>query len=196
MTEHVFKGGHDFLEQQFVEIDAKEELVEESVFDRCRFVKCNLGSASFRRCRFIDCIFEECDLSNLQVQGASFRDVAFRSCKAVGINWTNCSAIDRLTFDKTVLSYAIFGGLDLKKSLFKESVAREADFSDADLTESDCRGTDFKGARFANTNLTKADLRGARNYTIRVAENKVKKAKFSLPEATLLLYGLDIEIEE
>lgn len=45
-------------------------------------------------------------------------------------------------------------------------------------------------------NLTKADLRQAKNYSIRPDSNKIKKAKFSLPEAMLLLYGLDIELEE
>ncbi len=55
---------------------------------------------------------------------------------------------------------------------------------------------DFAGARFSTTNLSKADFRGATNYSIRPDNNKLKKAKFSLPEATLLLYGLDIELEE
>ena len=75
-------------------------------------------------------------------------------------------------------------------------VAREVDFAETNFSETNLRGTDFTAARFANTNLTKADLRQAKNYSIRPDSNKIKKAKFSLPEAMLLLYGLDIELEE
>jgi fluoroquinolone resistance protein len=95
-----------------------------------------------------------------------------------------------------VLSYANFSGLDLRKSSLKDCVAREADFAETDLEGADLRGTDFTGARFTKTNLVKADLRHARSYAIRPGDNKIRKAKFSLPEATLLLYGLDIELEE
>lgn len=86
--------------------------------------------------------------------------------------------------------------MDLRKSLMHNCVAREADFAETNFSEAKLCGTDLTAARFANTNLTKADLRQAKNYSIRPDSNKIKKAKFSLPEAMLLLYGLDIELEE
>jgi len=41
-----------------------------------------------------------------------------------------------------------------------------------------------------------ADLRFARNYQIDPSQNKVHKARFSLPEAMSLLYSMDIDLDE
>jgi uncharacterized protein YjbI with pentapeptide repeats len=186
----------DFFEQAFESISDKGLVCEESHFEHCAFLNCNLSGSVFKRCKFIDCVFDHCDLSNLQIHGATFRSCTFKDCKLVGINWANSTAVAHLGFERSVVSYAVFSGLDLRKSALKNCVAREADFADTNLSEVDCRGTDFAGARFSNTNLAKADFRGAINYAIRPDDNKLKKTKFSLPEATLLLHGLDIELEE
>jgi len=49
---------------------------------------------------------------------------------------------------------------------------------------------------FFNPNLTRADWRGARNYALRPIDNTLKKARFALPEAIALLYGLDLELDD
>jgi uncharacterized protein YjbI with pentapeptide repeats len=186
----------DYFEQTFEALDRKGSLVEGKQFENCIFKKCNFSGTDFRRCRFLDCTFEHCDMSNLKVQGASFRSNLFKDCKMVGFNWSHTSSVSHLNFEKCRLDFSVFAGLDLRKSSLLHCVAKEADFSETNLSETDCRGTDFSGARFANSNLTKADFRQAINYSIRPGENKLKKARFSLPEATLLLYGLDIVLEE
>ena len=48
---------------------------------------------------------------------------------------------------------------------------------------------------FYRTNLTEANFRHAYNYAIDFRSNMLKKTKFSLPEATSLLGGLDIILE-
>lgn len=196
MTEVSLTSHEDYSDCVFDSVNGKDLAIEDSQFENCSFSKCNFGGAAFKRCKFIDCTFEDCDLSNLQIHGATFRSATFKNCKVVGVNWGNATTITHLNFHASVISYAVFSGLDLRKSTIKNSVARETDFAETNLSEVDCSGTDFSGARFSNTNLMKADFRGATNYTIRPDENKLKKAKFSLPEATLLLYGLDIVLEE
>ena len=69
------------------------------------------------------------------------------------------------------------------------------DFSDCNLTEADFAGTDLESARFSNCDLTLANFKEARNYYIDIQHNKVKKTKFSLPEALRLLDAFDIEVE-
>lgn len=86
-------------------------------------------------------------------------------------------------------------GLNLKGIKIVECVAREVNFSDTNLTKADLRSTDFSGSRFINTDLTSADFSNATNYSINPAHNKLKKTKFTLPEAMSLLYGLDIILE-
>ena len=66
------------------------------------------------------------------------------------------------------------------------------DFREADLSETDFDGTDLSESLFLNTNLTEADFVGAMNYDISPEKNKLKGAKFSLPEAMSLLFNLDI----
>lgn len=185
----------DYADQTFESLDQKDAVISDRHFENCTFRGCGFGGASFKGSRFVDCVFERCDLSNVNVQGAGFRSVTFRECKAVGISWPLAASVTHLTFEESVVSYASFVGLALKKSVLRKCIAREADFADANLSEVDLRGTDFAGARFAKTNLTKADLRGALNYSIRADANVLKKAKFSLPEATLLLHGLDIDLD-
>jgi fluoroquinolone resistance protein len=196
MTDIPALSGGDFAEQRFESLDLKAAVVEGAQFEDCTFTKSHLAGASFKRCRFVGCTFEHSDLSNVSLTGSSFRDVTFRDCKLVGVNWANAAGITHLNYERCVLSYANFAGIDLRKSFMLDCVAREADFADANLSEANFQGTDFSGARFTKTNLVKADLRRATNYAIRPDDNKIKKAKFSLPEATLLLYGLDIDLEE
>lgn len=63
------------------------------------------------------------------------------------------------------------------------------------LKGADFSGTDLKKSTFQDCDLSKADFRGAKNYFISTESNKIKKAKFSMPEAVSLLGNLDIMIE-
>jgi uncharacterized protein YjbI with pentapeptide repeats len=56
--------------------------------------------------------------------------------------------------------------------------------------------TDLAESVFLNTDLTQADLSQARNYRIDPGQNKIARARFSLPEAMSLLYNMDIEMVE
>ena len=192
----MFTSDEDYSEMTFEALDQKGLRIEGSVFEGCTFKGCTFSGGIFRRCRFLDCTFENSDLSNGDFTGASLREVTFRSCKMLGVNWSSASALDHLHFEGSMLSYGVFASLDLKRWSFKDSLARDVDFSEADLSGADLRGADLAGARFSGSNLTGADLRGAKSYTIRASDTKLKNAKFSLPEATLLLYGLGIELEE
>jgi uncharacterized protein YjbI with pentapeptide repeats len=183
----------DYSEQTFEGLDARENSVSEKEFHSCVFIACQFSE--FKNCKFVDCTFRQCDLSNLKVTGSSFRGLKAESCKLIGVNWPAARLVMHFELTECVLNYSNFIGLDLRKSRLQNCVAREVELADTNLSESDCRGTDFKGARFGHTNLSKADFRGALNYAIHPLDNNLKKAKFSLPEATLLLYGLGVEIE-
>jgi uncharacterized protein YjbI with pentapeptide repeats len=99
-------------------------------------------------------------------------------------------------FFKSALSHSTFIGLSLKGIQIKACLATGVDFREADLSQADFAGTDLSESLFGDTNLTEADLSRARNYHIDPSQNAVKQAKFSLPEAMSLLYGLDIVLVE
>jgi len=72
---------------------------------------------------------------------------------------------------------------------------QEADFVEADLSKSLFIESDLNGAVFENTNLEKADFRTATNYSIDPEINRIKKARFSVPDVIGLLDKLDIRID-
>jgi uncharacterized protein YjbI with pentapeptide repeats len=82
----------------------------------------------------------------------------------------------------------------MRQAAFPGCKLKECYFNDTCLIEADFRETDLLGTLFHNSDLSKADFSGSKNYQIDVRTNKVKKAKFSFPEAIGLLQGFEIEI--
>ncbi len=196
MTKSTIGSATENLDESFESIHAKGEALNGRRFENCSFKNCSFSEASFRDVSLLDCKFDGCDLSNAQFTGARLRDSSFQDSKLVGVNWTTGSALSGISFQKCVLNLSVFQNLDLRKWIVVNCVAREADFSDTNLSEANLQGTDFFGARFSNTKLEKADLRNAVNYDIDPNFNRIKGAKFSLPEAMSLLRGLGIVVEE
>ena len=126
-------------------------------------------------------------------------DERFVSSKLVGVDWTNVHRLAKLAlsveFEGCVLSGSTFFGMDLRRVRMTDCVAHDVDFRNADLTDATCTGTDFSGSRFADTTLIRADFRKAEGYAINPLQNRIAKAKFSLPEAASLLDGLDIVLD-
>jgi fluoroquinolone resistance protein len=179
----------------FEKIQWQEKVVSERNFTECTFRNCQFNMLSFVDCYFTDCIFEDCDLSLMKVKTSYFSRLQIIRCKAIGIHWFDTGKPFSVEFIDSNISYSSFFGKPLKKTKFKNCVAKEVDFSECILIEADFSGTDLEGARFSNTDLSHANFKEARNYFIDVQFNKVKKAKFSLPEALKLLDAFDIEVE-
>jgi len=190
-----------YADRVFEEETLEGGLLEEIEYLDCRFERCCFASSSFRKCRFVGCTFDACDLSLVKWEGSSFSAVRFEECKAIGIDWTLAAwplvvMPDAIAFFGSAINHSTFLGLKLPGRTVVDCVARGADFREADLSEADFSGTNLEGTLFASTNLSGADLSRARNYRIAPAENRLRGAKFSMPEATSLLYCMEIEIVE
>ena len=85
-------------------------------------------------------------------------------------------------------------GLKIPDLVIKNSQAQEVNFADAILHRAQFQDSDFHKALFNKTNLTEANFQDAKNYSISIKENTLKKATFSLPEAISLLETLDIKL--
>lgn len=177
----------------------KGKAVTSGLFSDCVFRNCDLTGVSFRFCKFSHCCFESCNLSLIKVPASLFSGVSFKNSKLVGVNWTEASwpkiklAVP-VSFTGCLLNDSNFLGLSLAGTALTGCTAKDADFRETDLSGADLTRTDFSGSLFNNTDLSGADLTGARNYTIRISGNRVKDARFSMPEAMDLLYCLDIKI--
>lgn len=71
----------------------------------------------------------------------------------------------------------------------------DAAFSDCKLARVKFDDCDFAGCQFHQTDLSNADFTSSRNYFMNAETNKLKKTKFSLPEAVSLLANLEIELK-
>lgn len=183
----------------FDKIDYQDKVVVDREFTNCTFVNCTLTKTTFEDCEFDNCTFDKCDLSLMKVKGCSFNKVQIKNSKAIGILWYDAKSPFSgtpfyITCEDSNISYSSFFGRNLKKAKFVRCVAKEVDFSGCNLTEAVFTETDLELSRFSDSDLSAADFVGARNYYIDVRANKVKRAKFSMPEAMSLLSGLDVII--
>lgn len=187
----------EYNQNTFKAGDYRNARITHKEFSSCKFSRCNFKDTDLSGTRFIQCQFIDCDLSLSIIKNCSFNEVCFKNTQLVGINWMDSSLARKgyfrpVEFINSTLNYGTFIGCFLKSVRMSDCNVQSADFSEAFMSQAICTGSDFSSSRFNNTDLTEADFRGARNYTISVVDNKVKKAKFSLPEAMALLTGLGI----
>lgn len=191
----------EFFDQSIDNFDLSEKILKRKVFENCIFNKCKFNSTDFQECKFCDCTFRNCNLNVIKIKNCTFNNVKFVDSKVSGINWTEASwprikLTSPIHFERCDLNYATFFGLYLSAINIIECRAHNVDFRETDLTKANLSHTDFIDSMFINTDLSAADFSFATNYRIDLSSSKISKAKFTLPEAVELLYGLDIELIE
>jgi fluoroquinolone resistance protein len=186
----------DFYEEtKFEKLNLTNSKVVKIEFYKCSFVSCLFTKTIFEKCIFEKCTFSNCDLSIVKYNESAFIDVKFVDNKMLGIDWTLAQKPISVNFEKCLLNDSIFYRMDLRSSQIKKCLAQSVDFEEANLNKSECCQTDFLNSKFSGADLSFADFTGAINYSINPNNTKIKKAKFSLPEAVVLLDAWDIIIE-
>jgi hypothetical protein len=94
----------------------------------------------------------DCDLSNANLRGGSFRGAVFSRTILNGAFCENCDPRNT-EFISTSVKMANFSAADLRASVFEEVDANDADFSDADLCHAKIGRSDFRGASFGSASL-------------------------------------------
>jgi len=124
-----------YIETPFKDLTAPAEAVEGVSFQDCTFENCRLSEGAFRNCHFENCTFTGCDLSLAKLPHTRFKNVSFKGCRLVGVNWCNAEwdrssllKTGRVRFDSCLLDHALFIGLNLTGTPFKDCQLRGADF--------------------------------------------------------------------
>jgi fluoroquinolone resistance protein len=182
-------------EVQFSADDSATLDFDGAQFEDCKFDHCSLRGRDLRGSRFLDCTFVTCDLVVAQMTNCVFSRVRFQDCRLSGINWSLASKLEFVSFDSCQLNDGSFLGLQLAGCAFTDCMARGTSFRDTNLAKVSFRGSDLSMAEFVNCDLRGADFRGALNYVLSPADNRLEKARFSLPEAMNLLKGLGIILD-
>ena len=94
-----------------------------------------------------------------------------------------------------MLKYAAFAQMKLSRFDFSGCELLECLFDGCQLAEAKFKNCRLSGTQFTGCNLQKADFRGAAGYSIDLATNRLKAARFSFPEVVRLLDGLGIQID-
>jgi len=172
-----------------------KETLFSRTFEECEFENCEFIDCKIEECKFLECHFNNCVLSAIDPKNSRFQETAFKGSKVIGFDWTKTRKAEELSFSSCQINYSNFKLLKIPGTKIIDSEAREVDFIETDLSKGIFKGTDFEKSRFFKTDLSEADFRKARNYYIDVKNNVLKKTRFSLPEALVLLDSLDIIIE-
>ena len=194
----MFPLNAEHMDQIFEDLIVNQEQILANEFYDCAFKRCRFNETAFQKCRFVNCSFSDCDLSLMRVPASSFTETEFQNSKIIGVDWTAASwgFLSSMRFLECTINYSIFTDMDLQRISIEKCVAEEVDFRGADLTGVNLTFTDFFGSFFKHSVLERADFTHARNYQIDVNLNKIKGAKFMLPEAISLLRSLDINLLE
>lgn len=163
-------------------------------FTNCSFHHCVFKNCTIEDSNFDNCELHDCDISMLKFKQTPFRKLFIRKSQARAIMWVDAIRPFSIEFLDSCISYSSFYGKDLKGARFINCIAEEVDFSECNLSSTIFHGTDLKGAIFYNTDLRQSSFVGAKNYRIDPASNRLKKAKFCLPEAISFLEILNIEL--
>ncbi len=182
--------------ESFINIKFTENQLIKGDYENCQFTNCHLANLNLSNFNFTECTFDACNLSMCKLENTGLKDVVFSDCKMLGLHFQHCNEfLFEIEINRCQLNLSSFYRRKLKKTSFKNSVLHEVDFVEADLTSAIFDNCDLQGAIFENSVLEKADFRSAKNYRIDPERNRMRKAKFAIPEAVGLLSRYDIIIE-
>ena len=183
-------------DQIFDKLDFTQEPLPKGEYENCMFTNCNFEETNLNDIKFMDCNFQDCNWSLVQLNGTVLREVKFKDCKMLGLQFETCNDFGlSFSFENCQLNHSTFFQMNIKKTIFRNCQLREIDFSESNLSNVIFDNCDLAQAIFINTVLDKADFRTAYNYSIDPESNRLKKAKFSILGISGLLDKYDLIIE-
>ncbi len=194
----------EYCEEAFSKLQKSGEELSGLLFEDCFFSKCRFTELVVKNCQFSGCRFENCKISAPKFRGSQMLSCDFSHCDLSGVDWS--ALLDErkrkmgfLPFDSLTecsLRHCVFFGLDLKEFDFSSADLSDSFFDDCQLEKANFSGCQLAGVSFSQNNLMGADFRGATNYLFSLEGNRVKGARFSLPEAVNLLSALGVIVED
>lgn len=192
----ISKMSQTLSDQIFDKVNFTDKPLLKGEYENYIFKTCDLSEQNLSDFKFIDCDFFDCNLSLAKLDRTSFREVNFKDCKMIGLQFERCQPFGlAFNFENCQLNHSSFFQLGIRKTKFKNCQLREVDFGEADLLSASFNESDLSQALFQNTNLEKADFREAINYSIDPENNRLKGARFSSSGIAGLLDKYQIRIE-
>ncbi|MFD2569483.1 pentapeptide repeat-containing protein [Spirosoma soli] len=187
----------DYYNEVFTDIEQLPLVWADHEFEQCTFKKLDLSRAVLAKANLINCRFEDSKLTQVDLTQAKLNDVKFINCQLPQVDFSVCNSFGfGVAFDGCQLDYAVFLNLKLKKTSFIDCSMKEVHFVACDLTGSGFKNCNLELAKFDNNNLSQVDFSTSYHVSLDPAENKVKKARFSVHNLPGLLTKYDLVIRE
>ncbi|HEY8928598.1 MAG TPA: pentapeptide repeat-containing protein [Mucilaginibacter sp.] len=149
-------------------------------FNGCIFKKCDFSNSDLSGNKFIDVVFDGCNLSVAKLAKCTLSSVVFRNSKILGVNFSECiDFLFTVEFDVCTLDYSSFMLKKMPKTKFSKCSLKEVTFTQANLSGAVFNECDLNGTVFNSTDITQANFVTAYNYDIDPEINFIKKASFS-----------------
>ena len=191
-----FTSVSDYYEcDSFSGIDFSSFNIVESAFQSCDFQSCFFNKNNLFNCSFRDCRFNCCQISLVLLKNTMFSDIQIIESKILGLNFSECNNISfSIDFNSSIIDSVVMFEKNLKKTKYINCTIRNTDFDNCEMKGCDFSGTKFEKTSFHNCNLEKSDFSKSIGYQIDPSTNKLKEAKFSIPEAISFLSYLGIKL--
>jgi fluoroquinolone resistance protein len=189
------ESGKAYTEKALSKVNVSQQTISKSEFEACTFILCNFSEAVLEHCKFVDCTFKKSNLRLVKLAEVSMIDTIFKDCILQGVDFTGVTGITRsMDFTDCKLLYTLFFEIDMSGKKFTNCDLADASFIDVDLKGADFSKSNLKGCRFEQCDMRKANFVKAKSYFINTDINKIAHAKFSMPEAEVLLKNFGIEL--
>ena len=106
-------------DKTFDKIDFAQSGFLKGEYENCIFNNCQLSEVNLSGCQFIDCTFNSSNLALAKLNDTVLRDVTFKDCKMLGLRFELCSQFAlSFSFDGCQLNHSSFYKTKIKKAIF------------------------------------------------------------------------------
>lgn len=166
------------ISAETIDFNTEEALhIDRVVFENVTFLE-----TSWPRSEFVDVVFLNCDLSNMDMSRAVFHRTEFRNSKLMGTNFAE-AGIRHTLFEECTLNYAAFGFTLCNTVSFVSSTMRFADFYEMELKSSEFQLCDLNDINFTQTSLNGIDLSTNTFESVQVSIDKLQGCTVSTDQA-------------
>ena len=193
----VLPGKESFSERlSFTGVHTEGVSLYDASYTDCTFTNCSIKKTDLTNATFTGCSFVNCELVLCKIDGTAIDCTRFVSCRLTGMNFTEVSEYGfGPDFSECMLDSCVFYDNTLNKDRFLNSTLRNTDFTNCRMKNTDFSGSRFQSVTVLGCNLEGADFRSASGYSIDPSANKLKGARFSLPEAASFLKYIGVSLE-
>ncbi|SFD67971.1 Pentapeptide repeat-containing protein [Lentibacillus persicus] len=186
--------GHSFFEMGTVKkaigpVHAEGVNFEQLYFNDVTFTETELPTS-----QWIDVIFDNCDLSGIQLNSARFSRVEFRNCKLAGTDFDRAIMHD-VTLTDCQAPYVLCNLTELRDVQFDNCLLKGANFIDGWQNNLQLGTSDIEDVQFTGTSLENVDLSRCLFNHIHIDEQNLRGAVIAPEQAAGFIEVFGVKVK-